>query len=191
MAKKIEKQPQKLKKIYLIPLAILILLFLAYLGRGWIRRSLVPTVAGWVYANKLQSTLDKEYNSLQKPFDALGIPNVKKGRGCNLAHAKHFKITLSCGAEYSAYTDRVAPDLAANSARLSNQFKDQGWSFGNTDVGTLGKNISQGIDWTPDAAYIKFKGPIACLADFNTAFSKPKPPAINGSVSCNKAIDIF
>jgi hypothetical protein len=144
-----------------------------------------------VYTRQVQSTLDKEYTALQKPFEMLGMPDVHKKKTCELAHAKHFKIQLYCSAIYSSYSDHIAPNLAAGSAKLANQFTSNGWSLGYTDLSTLGKNISQGIDYTPDAAYTKFKGDIACTADFNTAFSKPKPPAINGSVSCTKVVDIF
>jgi hypothetical protein len=108
-------------------------------------------------------------------------------------YASRFHTKIFCSSVYKAYSDKVAslsPDLGVRAARLDALLKANGWQGGNTTLTTLGQNIAKGIDWTPDAAYAKQFGKIFCLADFNTAFSKPKPPAMSGNISCSRDYEI-
>lgn len=189
-SKKSKKNETFKKPVVFIPLAVVILLLVCYLGRGWIRVTAVPAAVQLTYGRQVQNTLNKDYNSL-KPFDTLGMANVKSTDKCRLLYAKNFKIMVDCTSSYSSFSDKLSPGLGARAKNLGNSLKNSGWQSGITTIETLGQNIGQGIDWTPDAAYMKQAGKTFCLADFNTAFSKPKPPALNGSVSCSRLVEIF
>jgi hypothetical protein len=194
MVKKSKKSNDFKRPLILIPLLLLLLLLVCYLGRGWIRRSLVPSLAEVVYARRVQSTFDKEYGALGNPFETLGMNNIKTTKECTLIYARHFKVQVYCAVSYSSYSDKVSnlhPDLSIRSKTLEQTLESKDWIRGNTSLETLGTNISTGIDWTPDAAYMKTVGKTFCLTDFNTAFSKPKSPALSGSISCSQPFQIF
>jgi len=183
------------KNLYVAaPLFILILVIVCFLVRGWIRSSVVPEVVSLTYGHSVKTISEKEYSNLNKPFEALGLPDPKIKSDCTLVYAKRFKMVIYCCYSYSSYSDKISglsPDLGARSQTLAATLKNNGWAGGVTNISTLGQNIRKGIDWTPDAAYMKQIGNTFCLADFNTAFSKPKPPALSGSVSCSRSFQLF
>jgi hypothetical protein len=177
-----------------VPAALVVLALLCFVFRGWIRATVVPDLYSVTYGSSINSTLNKEYNALGKPFDILGATNVKHTKTCQLVYAKGFHMEIDCSAMYSSFSDKVtsqSPSLADRAKTLEANLSKQNWQGGNTSITLLGSEIAKGTDWEPDAAYQKTIGKTQCLADFNTAFSKPKPPAIAGMVVCNRLFDLF
>lgn len=177
-----------------VPTLVILILIATFLSRGWLRRTVVPSAVNPVYGHPVQATLDKEYDILGKPLDTLGLPSHARTGKCAMIGAQHFKITVDCSYIYKSYSDKVnglKPDLGARATTLEASLKNNGWTGGNTSISTLGQNINKGIDWTPDAAYTKQVGKTFCLADFNTAFSRPKPPALSGMVLCSRTFQLF
>ena len=182
----------KLKKWYvLVPLVIIVLVLGGYMARGWGRHTAAPDAADLIYGRQVQTVLNAQYNDLGQPFKALGFTSMQHSRSCNLTYAKHFKADFYCMSMYSVYTDKVgslSPDLGVRAAKLDAVLQAKGWQNGYTSLTTLGQSIAKGIDWQPDADYTKTFGNITCDADFNTAFSKPKPAAISGRITCSRAL---
>jgi hypothetical protein len=184
-----------LRKWYvLVLLAIIFIGTLAFVGRGWVRETAVPDVLSLPYGRQVKRTLDQQYKNLNQPLSYLGLGTPSSKNKCGTVYASHFQTDVDCSSIYSAYSDKVSalsPDLGVRAAKLDLLLKAQGWQGGNTYLTTLGQNIAKGIDWTPDAAYNKTVGKVTCQADFNTAFSKPKPPAMYGEISCFRDIELF
>jgi hypothetical protein len=174
----------------LLPVIVITLLLIGYFSRGWVRFSLEPKIVS-ATSDKSLAVLDEQYSQLGKPFETLGLPAATKISRCSAIYASKLQTEVGCYSNYSSYGSNLPADLATRAARLEKALKNQGWSGGNTTISVLGMNIGKGIDYTPDAAYQKQIGGIFCLADFNTAFSKPKPPALNGTIGCSQEHGLF
>jgi hypothetical protein len=184
----------KHRKLLFMAVIIVLLVAGAYLFRGWLRHTVAPGVVAQTAGRQVQKTTEEQYSKLNNPFTVLGMTSVKHENKCRLLYAKSFHAEVDCTSSYSSYSDKVSslkPDLGQRAALLENYLKANGWTGGNTTISALGANISKGIDYTPDAAYQKTVGKITCLADFNTAYSKPKPAAIAGSVECSRTFYLF
>lgn len=183
-----------LSKLYVaLPLAILIILLAGYLARGWVRYHAEPALVSWT-ADDTQKVLDDQMSALNDPLKRLGITQKNTARQCSLTYADNFDSTIDCASTYQGYlsdTRNLKPDLAQRAAALESTLKSAGWGGAATTITQLGSNISKGIDYTPDATYVKQIGDYLCMASFTTAFSHPKPPAINGLVSCNRYYGIL
>jgi hypothetical protein len=191
--KKKDHKP-KHRKLLLLALIVFLLVAGTYVFRGWLRHTVAPAVVSQTAGRRVQKTTYEQYSKLNNPFTVLGMPKVKHENKCRLSYAKSFHAEVDCVSSYTSYSDKVSslkPDLGQRTALLENYLRSNGWSGGNTTISTLGSNISKGIDWTPDAAYTKQVGKITCMADFNTAYSKPKPAAIAGGIECYRTYYLF
>lgn len=179
---------------FAVPLVILVLVALTYVGRSWVRVTLVPKTEGLYYGHQVDSRLQTEYKKLGEPFQTLGFVSSPHFSRCVMTYAYHFEIESSCAAGYASFSDKVSslsPDLGVRAASLESALKANGWQGDNTSITTLGQNLSKGIDYTPDADYTKSFGKIQCDIDFNTAFSTPKPAAIAGRMTCSRQLLLF
>jgi hypothetical protein len=177
-----------------VPVLVILIIITVFLSRGWLHRTVIPGTVSLAHGHSVQATLDTEYSNLGKPLDILGLPRHARTGKCTMVSSQHFKTTMDCSYIYKSYSDKVSglkPDLEIRAATLETNLKNKGWTGGNTSISTLGQNINKGIDWTPDASYTKQVGKTYCLADFNTAFSKPKPPALSGVVMCSHTFELF
>jgi len=194
-AKKKNTEYEYYKKWYAIAATVLVIIFIiGYLGRGWIRNTVVPGTVHTFGGNSVQKTLDQQYSALGNPLQAMGITKLDHYDKCTRTYANNFHIEVDCSAHYSAYSNEVSnfkPDLGVRAANLEQTLKANGWAGANTSITTLGENLSRGIDYTPDAAYQKKIGKTECLVDFNTAFRSPHPTAISGSVDCSRTYEIL
>lgn len=176
-----------------LPLAILIVFLAGYLARGWIRYHAGPVAVRWS-VDDTQKVLNDQMNNLKDPLVRMGITQKVKSGDCTLTYANGFTSNYFCGHAYQGYLSDVRnlkPSLADRATALEISLQTAGWMRGGTSITQLGSNISKGIDSTPDAAYFKRIGAYTCLLDFSTAFSKPKPPAINGNMACSRSYDIL
>lgn len=176
-----------------IPLAVLIVLAAGYLTRGWIRFHAEPALASWS-ADNTQKILDTQMHDLNNPLVRLGISQKNTTKSCVTVYANNFSTQIICSTAYQGYLPDARglnPSLAVRAADLQSSLKTQGWDGANTTLSELGSNISKGIDYTPDATYQKQVGEYNCMVSFTTAFSHPRPPAINGVVSCVRYYGIF
>lgn len=176
-----------------IPLAILIIFITGYLARGWIRYHAGPEAVKWS-VDDTQKVLDDQMGRLKDPLGRLGITQKNKSGDCTLMYANGFTSNYFCGHAYQGYLSdarNLKPGLADRATALEISLQADGWMRGGTSLTQLGSNIAKGIDSTPDAAYMKHIGAYTCLLDFNSAFRKPNPPAINGDMACSRSYDIF
>ena len=189
-----KKPARPLRLLYIIPAAVVVLILALYLGRGWIRGTFEPVAISVTAGRNAKQTLDEQLKALNSPFKTLGINTTQSSNECRLSYAKKFHSQITCSATTNGFAKLSANQqtaLAGGSASLEKLLKSNGWSGMNTSITTLGTNISKGIDYTPDAAYQKTIGKITCVADFNTAFSRPRPAAINGSITCVRVYEIL
>lgn len=176
-----------------VPLAILIIFAAGYLARGWIRYHAGAAAVRWS-VDDTQKVLNDQMDDLKDPLTRMGITQKTKSGDCGLTYANGFTLNYFCGHAYQGYLSDVRnlkPGLADRATALEISLQAGGWMRGGTSITQLGSNIAKGIDYTPDAAYLKRIGAYTCLLDFNTAFSKPKPPAINGDMACSRSYDIL
>jgi|GEM_PF-3263470 len=176
-----------------VPLALVVVFSLGYLARGWVRYHAEPTLVAWS-ADQSSKVIKGQSSELGDPFNRMGFGNVDKASQCVLTYAKGFSSELSCGTDYKAFSSNInglKPDLATRGSTLQIALQANGWTSGNTTLAELAGNISKGIDYTPDATYFKVVGKYNCLVSFTTAFSKPKPPAIAGDMSCSRQYGIM
>ena len=89
---------------------LIIILFLAFLDRGWIRSTVVPSFFDIRYNAQVQSAFDTASSQLQTS-KTLGLHASNKSHAsCNLDTASQFSIRVSCTA--SEFGDRHIEDAA-------------------------------------------------------------------------------
>lgn len=185
---------QKYKLYLVVAVCGVIAALVLFLGRGWIRHTFEPAAISVSVGHGPSRAVDSQLSALDNPFDTLGISSTQRSDICNLTYAKGFSSEVVCTSTVNGFAkipSNLQPGLAQRSKSLEALLKSNGWTKGNTSISELGANIANGIDYTPDAAYTKKVGKVECLLDFNTAFSKPKPAAIAGSLNCQQAFELF
>jgi len=176
-----------------IPLAILIVFVAGYIARGWVRYNAEPKMVSWSMDGS-KKVLKEQVAQLGNPFKSMGMPDASIDSQCALTYANGFSSEFNCGSESQSFFKDVRglkPDLASRGATLQIGLAANNWMGGNTTLADLTSNISKGIDYTPDATYMKQVGMYTCMISFTTAFSKPKPPAIAAVMSCSKQYSIL
>lgn len=158
----------------------------------------IPAITKQVKFGQIEDVYSTEIAKLGEPFNALGVKNLTGEEGkCITGYADRFKISVSCVRSQTAYAtleDRslTAEQIVANAQTLQNTLQAEGWKgiFAESDDATslskLVQNIAKGIDYTPDATYIKQVGSISCVFSSHTAFSAPDKPAFETQLWCGQ-----
>lgn len=191
------------RKLIIITATVLVVLFAVYVVRAWLRITVVPGVVSTFQLSSVEETANDELTKLSKPFTALGFGNPETTmKDCSMSLAQKFSEVVSCTYTLHAYGPVATDDagkqaLNARVVELQKQLQANSWQGyygkgeGTTSLETLVENLTQGIDYTPDATYAKKIGNVDCRFSSTTAFSKPSPVAINIEFSCTKTISIF
>lgn len=195
---------QKASKALVIGFVIIFVVVLSsYLARGWIRVTAVPKTIQLFEAHSLRVDTTNELSLLAEPFSSLGYETVNKSpSACYINVAQNFSEEVGCSYTLSAYdvipqNDATKTTLDAASKKVENALQKNGWTGEYSDTGQyvslhkLVTNITNGIDYTPDASYYKQSGPLMCVFQATTAFARPKPPAMSLQISCNKTYKVF
>ncbi len=189
--------------LIIIAAALVLALAVTYLSRGWIRMTLLPRTVAVISGNGPRKTFEAEFADLQDPFHLLGHPNpeLSKDNGCSTSYADGFKTKVNCVWAMNSWYEisQNAADkeaLNANAEKLQALLQANGWdgNYGDDEDNTLKKllrNITDGIDYYPDATYIKETNGTFCILSTTTAFSSPKPAAINTHMSCSREYNVF
>lgn len=210
MKKKAITRPSILKQFTTTQVRVLTVLavivtvgILGYVSRGWLRVTIVPNAATMLHGQTLQRDMDAELAALQEPLTLLGYSNVDATRSkCIMQTAQGFRESLSCTSSLHAYseTPRDAAGKAtlnSNAQKLQTLLQQRSWEGEYTDTAQvmsltrLVHNLNDGIDYTPDAAYMKTIGNMQCIMDTTTAFSSPKPAAMSTTISCSRILMPF
>ncbi len=182
---------------------ILGLLILVFVFRGWIRITVEPKTVSVFYKSNVKKVRDDEAAKLGDPFKALGYSSLQNDTGsCTTDWARGIRTNIVCNYDQNTYQevpkDQAYKDtLNANAAKLMDKLKQNGWEGQYTDNGEftsltkLIRNLTDGIDYTPDASYFKKIGPVECYIQTTTAFSKPEPPAMDTHLTCSRSIYII
>jgi hypothetical protein len=185
------KKPHSRKNIYkiigIVILTLLLLSLVGYLKREGLQRR-------W-YGHQVQSELSQQIQPLTQSFSDIGFTNLPKAKvDCEKAPtAKLGQSENACMALIKKYIvvgsgETVSNELDKGASELSKHLESNGWKQRkDLPVTTWFHAIGQGIDYQPDQLDLKQIGNnITCTIDITTAFSKPKPPAINLVMTCEK-----
>ena len=198
-----QKLTDSQRTVVVVGLAIIVLFIACYLFRGWLRVTIVPNATTMMHGQTLQRDMDAETAALQDPLKLLGYSQIDVTRStCVMQSAQGFRETLSCTSSLHAYTEmpKDAAGKAAlnrNAEKLQTLLQQRSWEGEYTDTAQtmslkrLVHNLNEGIDYTPDAAYMKTVGNMQCLMDTSTAFSSPKPAAMSTTISCSRLLMPF
>lgn len=174
---------------------IILLALIIFFARGWIRYTVEPKTAAVFYGQSVQATLDQQTRALGDPLTLLKYTKVDKHAvKCGLVFARSFHTQLDCSAMYHSYGP-VSSDkqvLRANAVALQAKLDKAGWA-GNPvmPLTQFINGITDGADYQPDATYLMHFGTTTCMLSTTTAFSKPRPPAMNTDFSCSKTVNLF
>ncbi len=202
------KNKNPLQKFYnrkwgLILFAVVVIIGLAFIGRGWIRMTAEPKTVSVFYNSNVKRIRDAEYGKLQSPLALLGYSTpYTQHTGCQTTLAQSIHTLVSCTYSYNSFKQtsqdaQAKASLNADAAKLQGLLQKNGWSGQYTDTGQytsltkLVSSITSGIDYQPDAAYQKNIGKVFCLFDSNTAFSRPNPPAIASQFTCSRDVNFL
>lgn len=197
--KKAKKQQYSIPEKHKLPLislvvAILIVLF-AYFYRGWFRATVIPKTTGIFYLSNVNTALDNQSNSLHNPLGALGFSQVTRSKICNLQQAQAFYTEVDCNVTLQSYM--ILPSNLNSeekvAAHLQTNLENSGWAGGSNGVtlNSLIDGIARGIDYSPDANYEKIVGGRNdCIIDVMIAYANPQPPAIRGTFSCDRTVNV-
>lgn len=187
-----------------IALAILALLIMLFLIRGWIRKTFVPAGVQVIYGNSVQNVYQGEVQKLSGPLEKLGPDNTMIAvDGCRMLKAEDIRVQVECGHEKDKYlivedNEQAKKDLKNTAVELHALLKANGWSgeYDNnnpehTSLVKLFTSIANGIDYQPDAYYEKRIGDVSCWFDANTAFSQPSPAAVSAKYYCGKTFNFI
>lgn len=189
-------------KLGLTLLILVVIIGLAFFGRGWIRKTAEPKVVAVTSGSSVRKTAEQQLNILGNPLEQMGYKNISKSSVCFMATARSIHTEVTCNYVLSAYSKisdlKNSYQLNSKAATIETALKNNGWEgiYGlgaspYTSLTRLSKSLSSGIDYQPDAAYIKSIGKITCIFDSNTAYSHPAPAAISSRYVCSKAFEVF
>jgi hypothetical protein len=174
---------------------ILLLILILFFARGWVRATVEPKTVQVFHGHSVQTTLDKQIRTLGDPLSSLKYINAKtQPSQCTLVRASSFRTEVDCTASVKAFGP-VSSDtqtLRTNAAALQAKLDAAGWG-GNPNMTLIQfiNGITAGADNQPDATYTHYFGKDLCMLSTTTAFSKPKPPAMNTVFSCSRTFDLF
>jgi hypothetical protein len=194
----------KNRKLLIVFGAALALVVMLFLFRGWARMTVLPNTVEAVYSNSVQKVYQDEMNKLQDPLALLGYHvTLPADAHCYTVVANGVKTQVDCSYGYDVSretpTDMEAKRaLNANVEKLQALLQANGWQGEYSNDGQpysslvkLVSSITSGIDYQPDATYLKQIGNIECIFGNNTAFSHPNPAQMTTRISCSKSINIL
>lgn len=175
-----------------------------FLFRGWVRMTVLPNTVEAVYADSVQKVYQDEMGKLQNPLALLGYQvTLPASAHCYTVVANGVKTQVDCSYGYDVSqetpTDTEAKQaLNANAEKLQALLQANGWqgAYSNdgqpyTSLVKLVSSITGGIDYQPDATYLKQIGNVECMFGNNTAFSHPDPAKMTTRISCSRTINIL
>ena len=186
------------KTILISFIALIVILVLVFLFRGWFRATVIPKTLGIFYSNGVVDTHKREVGDLSNPFESLGFIVPKISHTCNLQQAQSIHVEIDCSTNQEGYTK--LPTSPAGVANIQKQasilqatLKSQGWQGGGNGITltSLINGTAHGIDYSPDAFYQKVIGNTNCIFDTMISYSNPQPPAIRTSFSCSRTINFL
>ena len=203
MKNKAHAPKRRLKRLGIVLVSAVILVGVLYFARGWLRKSVAPWVVQTTEAKSIQKEAQEELTTLGDPFKSLGYKNIETSPvACSLAYASGFTTEVFCGYKVHAYgelsqadADKMSTNLA--SSTIQSVLQSDGWNGEFTDtteytsLHELVTNLNKGIDYTPDASYWKAIGNTSCSLSSTTAFSSPKPAAMNTEFYCGKLYKMY
>ena len=194
----------KNRKLLIVFGAALALVVMLFLFRGWVRMTVLPNTVEAVYSNSVQKVYQDEIGKLQDPLASLGYQATSPATArCYTVVANGLKTQVDCSYGYDA-TQKTPTDteakrtLNANAEKLQALLQANGWQGEYSNDGQpysslvkLVSSLTSGIDYQPDATYLKQVGNVACIFGNNTAFSQPDPAQITTRISCSRSINIL
>ena len=178
---------------------LIVLLFLLFIVRGWMRVTIIPKTAAIFYTNGIQNTQNNELKQLNNPFKTLSsTANPKTSTGCSLELAQSIHTQIDCNVSQLVYaklpvTAAGQSSIQAKAQTLQTLLSIDGWSGGGNGVTltSLIDGTAKGIDYSPDAYYEKVIGNNDCVFDVMIEYANPQPPAVNISLSCDRTLDVL
>jgi hypothetical protein len=178
---------------------LIILFFILFIVRGWMRVTVIPKTASIFYTNSVKNAQNNELRQLNNPFKTLGATaNPKISTSCNLEMAQSIHTEIDCNARQLAYTKLPVTtagqaDIQAQAQTLQTLLSIDGWNGGSNGVtlASLIDGTAKGIDYSPDANYEKVIGNYDCVFDVMIEYANPQPPAVNISLSCDRTLDVL
>lgn len=149
---------------------------------------------------RVTETYQTEMAKLGDPIGLLGYTEpTTTDDNCSSVPTRGLQPIMSCGLTVNAFKEvdlNNKDTLNANAAALQSALQANGWQGQyvneNTEYNSLVKlvsSITSGIDYEPDATYTKDIGDVTCSISTTTAFSSPKPPAMNTNIWCGVIVD--
>lgn len=173
---------------------IIMLMLLAFIFRGWLRVTVIPKTTGLFYLHSVDTTFTEQSKLLYNPISSLGLPDSAKDASCNLQQAQRLHTEVDCSVSQLSYAKlQNVHTVEQQAAQLQTRLTNNGWHGGGNGVTltSLIDGIAQGKDYSPDAYYEKVVNKDDCVFDVMIAYSNPQPPAIRGTFSCDRTINIF
>lgn len=193
----VKKSVASCKVLLLVVLTILIVLILVGFHKSSKKVNII-TSSYPSYVTSLQNTINSAVTNLDDPFTKLGYTSInKKPVKCSLLYSEGATTQLDCSGEYQAYTRTPRNPLGETNLENQAQLLQTllivgGWQAGGNGV-TLTSLIDgtyKGIDYSPDAAYLKNINGNSCIFDTDIAYSNPNPTAINSTLSCSRTVSV-
>jgi hypothetical protein len=153
-----------------------------------------------LYGRSIHATTASENVRIGDPFQLLTGTSPKFISGCMTQSMYASKPEVNCTSTAQAYTKlgQTAADKAKvlnEVATITSALKAQGYTAGSNNVTlmSLVAGTYKGIDWSPDAAYMRNIGKDSCLFDTTIAYSNTahQQPAIHMSLFCDRILAPF
>lgn len=173
------------KRIVVASLVFVLVVVVLFLALGGVK-----TTKRIYYGYKSRTALSNENKKLGEPLKALGFTSIEGGNSVCQYFEKfgYENKPLDCTTtlkSYQVFSDDAAKSRAAEAAgTLSRLLKQNGWQQGNYEVGKWFQDVTNKVDWNPDAYHYKYFDDTFCMLDFFVAYSNPNPPAVNAEMRC-------
>lgn len=164
--------------------------------------TVAPKTVGLFYASSVQKTFDEQNSALQIPLSYLGYPEVKPTKNCSTSLANGLKTQVDC--QVSIRLTRQLSEgtvdnktLLEHAKKIQDRLKANGWqgeysdNAETTSLVRLITSLTSGIDYQPDATYIKKMNGVDCMFQTVTAYSKPDPAAMSSQLTCYRTVNVF
>lgn len=192
----------KRRKLLTIVGVLLSLLLVTYVGRGFVRKSLLPGIVERVAGDQVSDVFVSEANKLGNPLPSLGFTGAASlNRNCYMVVANGLSTQVECSRQLEA--NQTLKDMRADSrtliagaSKLQQLLEVNGWKgdfaqSGQNALVSLITDLTKGIDYHPDATYIKEVDGATCTFSNYTAFAKPAEPALSSKLWCTKTYNIL
>ena len=195
-------QSIKRKKLATVAGVFVAMLLVLFIARGFVRKTLLPTLVKRTTGNQANDVFISESNKLGAPLPELGFTNFAVvHKDCFLVVANGFSTQVDCTHNITA-TEEIAAlsnntnHLIGNAQKLQALLKANDWQGdfsqnGQNSLVGLMTDLTKGIDYHPDANFTKEINGTQCTFSNNTAFAKPDKPALTSRFWCTKSYYIL